>query len=128
MKAPMLLLLPVALWGIPACEGRTQGDPAPAVAPAVLAVHALVGDPDAHRSGPIALEGVVSAVSPSEGTLSLIDRREFEACGLGCAERVLPIRWAGPLPEPGAVVRVEGEIQDATSGLVFVARTLERAP
>lgn len=44
--------------------------------------------------GPISVEGVVSAVSPGDQMLSLIDTQEFKRCAVvTCAKLTLPVRW-----------------------------------
>lgn len=77
--------------------------------------------------GETRVEGVVSGVSPGDQLLTLIDRREFEECGVTtCAALYLPVRWAGQMPGVTELVRVEGQTNDEDGKLVFVARQVER--
>lgn len=77
--------------------------------------------------GVLRVAGVVSAVSPAEKRLALIDLRELDECGkTTCAQFTLPVEWAGAMPAVRDVVRVEGEVKETNGKLIFVAHTLER--
>ncbi len=94
----------------------------------VLGVDELMKNVDRYR-GTVLLQGVVSAVSPEQQALSLIDTREFQACGvITCAPLTLPVRWTGPMPSPRDLVRLEGEVQQVSGKLIFNARALEKVP
>ena len=93
--------------------------------PAVLGVEELMQNVDGHR-GPIRVEGVVSAVASDRQALTLIDTRELRECGVTtCARLKLPVRWTEVMPRIGAVVQVEGEVQELDGKRLFVARKLE---
>lgn len=102
---------------IPAEKGGPQ---------ASVGVDDLMRNVDRYRSGPVRVEGVVSLASSTDQTITLIDNREFERCGLGCAELMLPVRWSGSMPAVREAVRVEGEIQEDGGKLIFVARSVDR--
>ncbi|MBI2191961.1 MAG: hypothetical protein HYU36_08255 [Planctomycetes bacterium] len=93
---------------------------------APIGVDDLMRNVDRYRNGPIRVEGVVSLASSPDRTMTLIDDREYEKCGLGCAELMLPIRWSGAMPAVKEAVRVDGEIQEDGGKLIFVARSVER--
>lgn len=109
--------------------GRPSGPAAPAGSPAgVLGVERFMNAVD-HFPGLVRVEGVVRSASVGDHLLTLIDRREFEECGVTtCAALYLPVRWTGELPETGAIVRVEGQAKEEAGKLVFVARQVERMP
>ena len=96
-----------------------------------VGVEALMKNVDQHK-GSVRVEGVVSAASAERQSLTLIDTRELEECGVTtCAQLKLPVRWTGTMPPVRAIVRVDGEVQRQPDGkLVFVARGVEqvRAP
>ncbi len=77
--------------------------------------------------GKVSLEGVVSAVTPEQQAVSLIDAKEFQACGVTtCAQLTLPVQWRGPMPAMGDLVRVTGQAQEVKGKLTFVADRLEK--
>ena len=88
---------------------------------AVSGVDDFMKNVDRYR-GKVSLEGVVSAVVPEQKAVSLIDAKEFKACGVTtCAQLTLPVQWRGPLPAVGDLVRVEGQSQQVKGKLMFVA-------
>ncbi len=105
-----------------------QGFPAEA-APSIQAVSGVdefMKNVDRYQ-GKVSLEGVVSAVVPEQQAVSLIDAKEFQACGVTtCAQLTLPIQWRGPTPAVGDLVRVEGQAQEVKGKLMFVADKLEK--
>lgn len=95
---------------------------------AVLDVPTLMREADSHK-GVVRVEGVVSRVYPKDHKLGLIDTAEFKRCGVvTCAAMVLPVRWAGTMPEPETHVLLEGEVRKSSDGLEFVASSLEGVP
>jgi hypothetical protein len=77
--------------------------------------------------GKVSLEGVVSAVSPKQQAVSLIDAKEYQACRVTtCAPLTLPVQWRGPIPAVGTRVRVEGQARKIKGKLMFVADKLEK--
>lgn len=118
----------IAAIGI-AVAARTGGsrNPRPSADTSVsLGVDSLMRNAERHRKGPVRVEGVVSAAIPEEKTLTLIDNEEFERCGLGCPELILPVRWWGAMPAVRERVRIEGEIEESGGKLIFVARSVDR--
>lgn len=105
--------------------------PAAAEPQGAIGVEALMKNID-QQKGSVRVEGVVSAASAERKSLTLIDTRELEECGVTtCAQLKLPVRWTGTMPPVRAIVRVDGEVQQQPDGkLLFVARGVEevRAP
>jgi hypothetical protein len=93
---------------------------------AVSGVDDFMKNVDRYR-GKVSLEGVVSAVAPEQQAVSLIDAKEFQACGVTtCAPLTLPVQWRGPMPAVGALVRVEGQARQIKGKLRFVADKVEK--
>ncbi len=85
----------------------------------------LMKEPDRY-AGIVRLEGVVSGIFPGEQKLTLIDTREYLACGeITCASLILPVRWSGIMPKPADTVRITGEIREIDKKLIFVAQAVE---
>ncbi len=98
-----------------------------AAPPKVLGVDEFMKNVDHYREK-VSLEGVVSAVAPEQQAISLIDAKEFQACGVTtCAQLTLPVQWRGPMPAVRDLVRVEGQAQEVKGKLMFVAEKLEKA-
>lgn len=92
----------------------------------VVGVDALMRNVERFRSGPVTVEGVVSATDADRQSLALIDVAEFRACATAnCATLVLPVHWSGRMPEMASFVQTEGEVLEREDGLVFVAKTLK---
>ncbi len=99
---------------------------APPVKVPALSVATLMREADRHK-GPVLVEGVVAKVFPKEQKLGVIDSDEFRRCGtVTCAAEILPVKWAGAMPEPTNFVRIEGEIRKGAAGLELVARSVEK--
>lgn len=110
-------------------SGKFAADNPPATAPSTqpaLGVEDLMKHLEQH-AGPVVVEGVVSAASSKDQLLSLVDRHEFEECGLaGCAAYTLPVRWAGATPAVKDIVRIKGEVKKDDGGkLAFVASAVD---
>ncbi len=107
----------------------SQGFPAEGTAlspQAVSGVDDFMKNVDRYR-GKVSLEGVVSAVATGQQAVSLIDAKEFQACGVTtCAQLTLPVQWGGPMPAVGDLVRVTGQAQEVKGKLRFVADKLEK--
>ncbi len=94
--------------------------------PKVLGVDDFMKNVDRYR-GKVSLEGVVSTVAPEQKAVSLIDAKEFQACGVTtCAQLTLPVQWRGPMPAVRDLVRIEGQAQEINGKLMFVADKLEK--
>ena len=101
------------------------GESAPS-RPALLGVDEFMKYVDRYRDK-VSLEGVVSAIVPEQQAVSLIDSKEFQACGVTtCAQLTLPVQWRGPLPAIGDLVKIEGQAQEVNGKLMFVADKLEK--
>ena len=91
-----------------------------------LDVELFMRDVDRFR-GVVRVIGVVNTASDADHMLTLLDRREFEECGVTtCASLYLPVRWGGEMPSSGDTVRIKGKTQDEGGKFVFVAQFLER--
>jgi len=123
---PIIIAMTIAFWLI---FSLGQGLPAGEVAAApqkVSGVDDFMKNGDRHR-GKVSLEGVVSTIAPEQQAISLIDRGEFQACGVTtCPQLTLPVQWRGPMPAVGDLVRVEGEAREVKGKLMFVADKLEK--
>ena len=85
----------------------------------------LAESPDKFK-GEISLKAAVARVSKSKGVFSVIDAREFEACGeVDCAKHYLPVTFSGELPKPETVVLLTGQVVKTDKGLVFEAKRVE---
>jgi hypothetical protein len=93
---------------------------------ALLGVDEFMKNVDRYRDK-VSLEGIVSAIVPEQQADSLIDAKEFQACGVTtCAQLTLPVQWRGPMPIIGDLVRVEGQAQEVKGKLMFVADKLDK--
>ncbi len=93
---------------------------------AIISVDEFMQNVERFR-GPVRVAGVVSAVSPEQQTLVLIDAREFQECEVTtCAQLSLPVHWTGPMPIVQDTVQLEGEVQEAGGKLIFKARALKK--
>ncbi len=93
---------------------------------AILGIDDFMKNVD-HYRGKVSLQGVVSAVAPEQQAFSLIDAKEFQACGVTtCAQLTLPVQWRGSMPVVRDLVRVEGQAQEVQGKLMFVADKLEK--
>ncbi len=97
-----------------------------AAPPKVLGVDEFMKNVDRYQ-GKVSLEGVVSAVVAEQQAISLIDTKEFRACGVTtCAQLTLPVQWRGPMPAVSDQIRVEGQAQEVKGKLIFVADKVEK--
>jgi hypothetical protein len=104
-----------------------QGGEAAASGQAILSVDEFMKNVD-HYRGKVSLEGVVSAIAPEQQVISLIDAKEFQACGVTtCAQLTLPVQWRSPMPSERDLVRVEEQAQEVKGKLMFLADKLEKA-
>ncbi len=129
----LFVLLTITISVVLACNvGRNGFTSPPAYAAesgpgGTVGVDQLMKNVDKHR-GSVSVEGVVSAVSPRDHTISLIDTQEFKKCAVvTCATLTLPVRWSGTMPSVKNQVRIEGEIKENKGKLIFQAKTLEGA-
>jgi len=89
-------------------------------------VNDLASDPSAYL-GQVAVVGVVAAVKAGQG-FTIIDKREYAACGLSCFNepdtRKIPVRWDGAPPKLQQTVRITGVLEKSDRGLVFSAKNI----
>jgi len=98
----------LAIVFLPVFSPALQAGGGTAAPPKILGVDEFMKNVDRYR-GKVSLEGVVSAVAPEKQAISLIDAKEFQACGVTtCAQLILPVQWRGPLPAVRDLVRLEG--------------------
>jgi hypothetical protein len=120
----VITALVVALWLV-SSSGLQAGEVV-ASNQAILGIDDLMKNVDRYR-GKVSLQGVVSAVTPGQQAIYLIDAKEFQACGVTtCAQLTLPVQWRGPMPAVGDLVRVDGQAQEVKGKLIFVADKLEQ--
>ena len=99
----------------------------PDTASGIVHVAELAENPGAYR-GEFVLHGVVAGVSTTDGVFGIIDSREFDSCGLlTCADHVIPVRFAGELPDLGTEVEITGRVIRRPEGLLIDARHVERS-
>jgi len=131
MKA-VVITAGMVLLGLLAAEVISHRSP-PAPEPQVaVADTSAVFDVDAFMRraeappGRIRVRGVVSSVQARAGLITLIDRSEWDACGVvTCATLSLPVRWAGAMPEVKDGVEVLGHVETQGGKLILVAETLK---
>lgn len=93
---------------------------------AILGIDDFMKNVDRYR-GKVSLQGVVSAVTPGQQAIYLIDAKEFQACGVTtCAQLTLPVQWRGSMPAVSDLVRVDGQAQEVKGKFMFVADKLEK--
>lgn len=91
-----------------------------------LDVNSVASDPSAYK-GVIKVRGVVAEASPADSTFVLIDIREYKACGVvSCASTLVPVRYAGTLPEVKEELVVTGEMVSSPKGYVLEGKELQR--
>jgi hypothetical protein len=122
----VLISFLTALWLAFSAGQRLQAGEAAASPQAVIGVDDFMKNVDRYR-GKVSVEGVVSQVVPEQQAFSLIDPKEFQACGATtCAQLTLPVQWRRPLPTIRDLVRVEGQAQEVKGKLRFVADKVEK--
>ncbi len=88
-----------------------------------LTVNELAANPAAH-SGPVSVVGVVGTVNAGKGFV-LIDKKEFEECGLSClvepGTKKIPFAWTGPTPQVKQTVQVDGILEKTGKGFSIKA-------
>jgi hypothetical protein len=130
MKKEIVTFATAAAGILATCVYAQQ--PIDSISPA--SVHAttvddLAADPVAHL-GEVAVVGVVAAVKAGQG-FTIVDKREFAACGLSCfnepGTRKIPVRWDGAPPKVQQTVRIAGVLEKSDRGLVFSAKNVTEA-
>jgi len=129
-RTPIILgvvLIAVGAAGFTLWEGRRTPVPPLVVdgPPGVLEIDEFMRQPEAHP-GRVRVQGIVSAVQSEAQLVTLIDRSEFDECGVAtCAPLSLPVRWTGAMPQVKEGVEVTGRVQEETGKLIFVADAME---
>jgi hypothetical protein len=122
-KPPAIAVIVAIILVFGIGQGLKAGDASP---PKVLGVDDFMKNVDRYP-GKVSLEGVVSTVAPEQRVVSLIDAKEFRACGVTtCAPLTLPVQWRGPTPSVGDLVRIEGQTRKIKGKLMFVADKSEK--
>lgn len=89
-----------------------------------VGVRTLMKSPEQYAQ-PVRVAGVVSQVVVEAKMIGLIDLEEFKTCNkVTCASLVLPVRWAGAMPEVGQKLTATGKIQKEGERFVFIADDL----
>ena len=69
----------------------------------------------------------MAVVKAGQG-FTIVDKREYAACGLSCLNephtRKIPVRWNGDPPKLQQTVRITGVLEQSDRGLVFSAKNL----
>lgn len=97
-----------------------------------LGVDEVVKDPAKHQ-GRIVVEGVVAKVMGARRTFTLIDAKEFAACGVTtCAEYSLPVivpesDYRGALPKEKETLVLTGELTTLDKGFRFDVSEVKKA-
>lgn len=100
--------------------------PGPSGQAGALNVDSVAADPGAYK-GDIKVQGVVAKVDTSDSVFSLIDIREYKACGVvTCASKFVPVRYSGTLPEVKEELVVTGEMASSPKGYVLEGKDLQR--
>ena len=104
---------------------QTTNPPAKSPSPEVRDV---ASKPSAHL-GHLTLTGVVGIVTPEKGFV-LVDKKEYDDCGLDCLASNEPTKisvlWKGPAPKVKDKVRVEGQVVKEKKGYRFTAEKVEK--
>lgn len=93
-----------------------------------LTVDELASNPAVHL-GRVSVIGVVGTVNPGKGFV-LVDRKEFNACGLSCltepGTNKLAFIWTGISPQVKQTVRVDGMLEKTAKGFSLKAEKVTR--
>jgi hypothetical protein len=130
MKKEIVTLATTVVGILATCVHAQQAiDPTSPASSGATTVNDLASDPSAYL-GQVAVVGVVAAVKAGQG-FTIVDKREYAACGLSCFNepdtRKIPVRWDGPLPKLQQTVRITGVLEKSDRGLVFSAKNVAEA-
>jgi len=127
MKKAIVTLTLIAIGILATCSDAQQAivTTSPTSSGATT-VNDLAANPSAYL-GQVAVIGVVAAVKAGQG-FTIVDNREYAACGLSCLDepdtRRIPVRWHGDPPKLQQKVRITGVLEKSDRGLVFSAKNL----
>jgi hypothetical protein len=130
MKKEIITLATMAIGILATCAVAQQAidSTSPASSGATM-VNDLAADPSAYL-GQVAVIGVVAVVKAGQG-FTLVDKREYAACGLSCFNepdtRKIPVRWDGAPPKLQQTVRITGVLEKSDRGLIFSAKNVTEA-
>jgi hypothetical protein len=130
MKKEIVTLVTMVIGILTTCADAQQKiDSASPASSSETTVNDLAADPSAYL-GQVAVVGVVAAVKAGQG-FSIVDKREYAACGLTCFNepdtRKIPVRWDGAPPKMQETVRITGVLERSDRGLVFSAKNVAEA-
>jgi hypothetical protein len=131
MKKEIVTLAATATGILATCVYAQQ--PIDSISPAssrAATVDDLASHPVAYL-GQVAVDGVVAAVKSGQG-FTIVDKREYAACGLSCFNepdtRKIPVRWDGAPPQLQQTVHITGVLEKSDRGLIFSAKNVTEAP
>jgi hypothetical protein len=130
MKKEIITLVTTAAGFLATCVYAQQvNDSTAGVSNHATTVNDLASDPSTYL-GQVSVIGVVAAVNSGQG-FTIVDNREYAACGLSCFSepdtRKIPVRWNGEPPKLKQTVRVIGVLEKSDRGLVFSAESVSEA-
>jgi hypothetical protein len=130
MKKEIIALATMALSFLVTCVyGQQASESTSPAFSHMTTVNDLASDPSAYL-GQVAVIGVVAAVQSGQG-FTVVDKREYAACGLSCFSepdtRKVPVRWNGAPPKLEQTVRITGVLEKSDRGLVFFAKNVAEA-
>jgi hypothetical protein len=120
-----LAVMGICILTIRAGAQQAVDSTSPSSSDAIM-VNDLAANPAAYL-GHLSVIGVVAAVKADQG-FTVVDQREYAACGLSCFEepetRKIPVRWDGSPPKLQQTVRITGVLEKSDRGLVFSAKSV----
>jgi hypothetical protein len=127
MKKEILRLAMMAIGILATCANAQQAiDSTSPPSSGVTTVNDLAAKPSAYLEQ-VTVIGVVAATKAGQG-FTLVDKREYAACGLSCLNepdtRKIPVRWYGDPPKLEQIVRMTGVLEKSDQGLVFSAKNI----
>jgi hypothetical protein len=130
MRKEIITLVTTAAGFLATCVYAQQvNDSTTGVSRHATTVNDLASDPSTYL-GQVSVIGVVAAVNSRQG-FTIVDKREYAACGLSCFSepdtRKIPVRWNGDPPKLEQTVCVIGVLEKSDRGLVFSAENVSEA-
>jgi hypothetical protein len=129
MKVIITLVTTAASFLAPCVYSQQANDSTAGVGRHPTTVNDLASDPSTYL-GQVSVVGVVAAINSGQG-FTIVDKREYAACGLSCFSepdtRKIPVRWNGAPPKLEQTVRITGVLEKSDRGLVFSAQNVSEA-
>jgi hypothetical protein len=127
MKKEIVTLASMAIGILATCADAQQAiDSTSPASSGATTVNDLAANPSTYL-GQVSIIGVVAVVKAGQG-FTIVDKREYAACGLSCLNephtRKIPVRWNGDPPKLQQTVRITGVLEQSDRGLVFSAKNL----